>query len=72
MSSFRLKSKLARSTGFLPGIFSAKIYCFVNFYCYAKFSIVFRPDFKGAKVSGGELPQGGAPTPSYGRKPVVS
>ena len=35
-----------------PGIFS-KIYCYANFFCYANFSIVFGPNFRGAKVSGG-------------------
>ena len=29
-------------TGFLPGIFQGgKIYCYVNFCCYANFSIIF-------------------------------
>ena len=28
-----------------------EIYCHANFFYYANFSIVFRPDFRGAKVS---------------------
>ena len=35
--------------GFLPGIFfrGGKIYCYVSFYFYANFSIVFGPDSRG-------------------------
>ena len=40
-----------------------KIYCYENFFCYANLSIIFRPNFKGAKVAEGELPQGGSPCP---------
>ena len=30
-----------------------KMYCFANFFCYADFSIVFGPNFRGTKVSEG-------------------
>ena len=33
--------------GFLPGFFSGGIYCYANFFCYAKFSIVFGPNLMG-------------------------
>ena len=53
--------------GFIPGIFlgGAKMYCYASIFCYANFSIVFGPNFKGeAKVSEGDklpLPQGAPP-----------
>ena len=41
----------ASESGFLPGIFSGgeggKISCNANFFCYANFSIVFKPIFLG-------------------------
>ena len=41
-----------------------KIYCYANFFCYANFSIVFGPNFRGAKVSErGKLPRGAPPPP---------
>ena len=47
------------------------IYCHSNFYCYANFSIVFEPNFGGAKVSeGGKLLEGGTPASPRERKPV--
>ena len=51
-------------SGFLPGIFQGgKICCYANFFCYANSSIVFGPNFRGAKVSGGR------PLLPCGRKP---
>ena len=50
--------------GFLSGIFfeeGGKIYCCANFFCYANFSIIFGPNFRGAKVSEGGTASGGAP-----------
>ena len=47
------------STTFLEG----GIYWHANFYCYANFSIVFRPNFKGEKSGGGgELLYGALPS----------
>ena len=53
-----IRALLLRGSGFLAEIFflgGGKIYC------YANFSIVFGPNFKGANSPGGQLPQGGAP-----------
>ena len=59
--------------GFLPGMFfrgGGKIYCYVNFFCYANFSVL-GPNSGGPKLSeGGQTASGGAPLPPCGRKPV--
>ena len=39
-----------------------KIYCYVNFFCYANFSTVFGSNFRGQKS-----PRGGGQTASGGR-----
>ena len=53
------------SRNFFWGGGGGKIYCYANFFCHANFSIVFGPNFRGAKVSeGGKLPRG------EGRPPV--
>ena len=40
-----------------------EIYCYANLFCYANFSIVFGPNFRGTKSTGGKLPQGAPPVP---------
>ena len=52
------------NTGFLLGIFSGEIYCYANLFCYANFSIVFGPNFRG----GGQTVSGGHPC---GREPNI-
>ena len=46
----------ASESGFLPEIFSGGAYCYANCFCYANFSIVFKPIFLG----GGKLLEGKA------------
>ena len=49
----------ASESDFLSGIFSGGIYCYANFFCYAKFSIVFKPIFfGGGENSRGKLLEG--------------
>ena len=44
----------ASESDFLPGNFSGRgSYCHVNFFCYANFSIVFKPIFWGE----GQIPE---------------
>ena len=49
----------ASESDFLSGIFSGTIYCYANFFCYAIFSIVFKPIFLGGGSNSlGKLLQG--------------
>ena len=43
----------ASESDFLSGIFSGGIHCYANFFCYANFSIVFKPFFWGE----GQIPR---------------
>ena len=57
------------NTGFLPGSFfggGGKIYCYVDFFCYADFPVVFGPHFREANCLRRRPP---APPPPRGRKP---
>ena len=69
---YRRARKQSRILAFFQEFFSegAKTYCYASFFCDANFSIVFGPNFGGAKVSeGGKLPRGGRPPNPCGRKP---
>ena len=49
----------ASESDFLSGIFSGGSYCYANFFCYANFSIVFKPIFLGGGAnSRGKLLEG--------------
>ena len=49
----------ASESDFLSGIFSGGIYCYANFFCYAIFSVVFKPIFLGGEAnSRGKLLEG--------------
>ena len=46
---------LPRSLTFFQGFFSGGIYCYTNFFCYANFSIVFKPIFWGRGKFPGQI-----------------
>ena len=48
----------ASESDFLSRIFFGGIYCYANFFCYADFSIVFKPIFWGRDKSRDKLLEG--------------
>ena len=60
-------------SGFLSGLFRGvgdKIYCYANFFVYANFPIVIRPNFRDQKSPRGANCLRGSPLPPGGRKPI--
>ena len=57
LTNYQIVGSFRFGPGFLPGILSffsrmgeSRIYCCANFYCYANFSVVFRPNFGGGEI----------------------